>query len=428
MSDHRTTLQILTDLIRIDSQNPPGNEQAMVAYIAAYCDSLGIPYQTFTYQPNRANIFISLGSGTKRPLTLLGHLDTVRADASAWTFDPFAAQIHNGHLYGRGALDMKYMIAAALTVLSHAKRKEPLLQGRMNLLFTADEETGSSQGIRAVLQEREVYEAIADSLVLNEGGGFAMHHGDRLTYLFETGQKSVARLRLTIPEIPGTNPYFPTLAHEAILVEAVKLLQALQLDTELPAAVVALRSLFSSPTDKLAAADRQLLETMSESMVTPTIICGGSRNKNLPKGVKATADFDCRLLPNITKTAFLCAVETALGDLPVTTELTSFSQGYEAEISSDLVALLHTSLKRHNASIEALIPFITPGSNDGKHLRPLGCDVIGFAPLASSQSFGAIMPLIHGVDERISLSSIAFCEDVLLDVCLQYLTGDISRE
>ncbi len=428
MSDHRTTLQILTDLIRIDSQNPPGNEQGMVDYIAAYCDALNVRYKTFTYQPNRSNILITLGSGNKRPLTLLGHLDTVRADAAAWTFDPLSAKIHDGYLYGRGSLDMKYMVATALTILSHLKSKEHLLQGRITLLFTADEETGSLQGIRAVLQENEVREAVAGSLVLNEGGGFAVRHAGRLAYLFETGQKSVARLRLTIPRLPGTNPYFPSLSHEMILTDVLKHLGNIVLDTEPPDAATRLNEAFNSRTGSLEAADRRLFETMSQSMITPTIIHGGSRNKLLGQEVKATIDCDCRLLPNISKQAFLHAVETTLADLPVTCELTSFSEGYEAEIGDEMQELLLTALRRYDRDIEALVPFITPGSNDGKYLRPLGCEVIGFAPLASTQSFASIMPLIHGVDERIALSSLSFCENVLLDVCLQYLTGDTSRE
>jgi acetylornithine deacetylase/succinyl-diaminopimelate desuccinylase-like protein len=423
-----STLELLQDLIRIDSQNPPGNEQGMVDYIAEYCKKLGIEYTIYTYAENRSNLFITFGSGSQRPLTLLGHLDTVRFDSAAWTYPPLGGEIHDNHLYGRGALDMKYFVAAAMTIAGRLHAMQDRLDGPVNVLFTADEETGSSQGIRKVLQEDKVRDAVAGSLVLNEGGGFATFHGRKLTYLFETGQKSVARLRVSIPELPDTNPYFPTLSHEKILVQVVKRLDALDLDTSLPRSVQDLQRVFLDEGTSLSASDRRLFETMSESMITPTIIHGGSRNKQVPEGLKATIDFDCRLLPNMGRQEFLDAIEKAIGDLPVRIELTSFSQGYEATVGPDLVRLLEAALQKHDPEIASLVPFITPGSNDGKYLKPLGCDVLGFAPLSSGQPFSAIMPLMHGVDERISLASLTFCEQVLQDVCLAYLTGDSIRE
>lgn len=423
-----STLELLQDLIRIDSQNPPGNEQGMVDYIAEYCRKLGMQYTIYTYAENRSNLYITFGSGSQRPLTLLGHLDTVRFDSAAWTYPPLGGEIHDNYLYGRGALDMKYFVAAAMTIVGRLHAMQDRLNGPINVLFTADEETGSSQGVRKVLQENKVRDALAGSLVLNEGGGFATRHGRKLTYLFETGQKSVARLRVSIPELPDTNPYFPTLSHEKILVQVIRRLDALKLDTALPRSVEDLKRVFFAENTDFSASDRRLFETMSQSMITPTIIHGGSRNKQLPAGLKAAIDFDCRLLPNLGRQEFLDAIEKAIGDLPVTFELTSFSQGYEATVGPDLVYLLETALQKHDSEIESLVPFITPGSNDGKYLKPLGCDVLGFAPLSSEQPFSSIMPLIHGVDERISLASLTFCEQVLQDVCLTYLTGDTIRE
>lgn len=423
-----TTLDILKDLIRFDTQNPPGDERDMVGYIAAHCERLGIAHTVHTYAERRSNIIITIGERTAlRSLTVLGHVDVVRAEAKGWTCPPFAAQVHDGFLYGRGTLDMKYFIAAAMTVMRRLKAIEPQLRRQIVFLFTADEETGSNFGIKRLLGEESVVEAVAGSIVLNEGGGFALTDGEVTRYLFETGQKSVARLRVTIGELADTNPYFPTLVHESILVEVLQRLQGLDLDAHLPGTIARLQTLFLSEGNTLSEADRKLLQTMSCSMVTPTVIHGGSRNKQLPAKVKGTVDFDCRLLPHITKERFVSLVEDALAGLPVTYELTSFSQGYEAHVDERTLRLLERTLQDHDPQIRSLEPFITPGSNDGKYLRPLGCEILGFAPLDKGQPFSAIMPLIHGVDERISLKSLHFCEQVLHDVCVAYLTGDTDR-
>ncbi|MGH0053501.1 MAG: M20/M25/M40 family metallo-hydrolase [Sphaerochaetaceae bacterium] len=421
MKDSTTTLDILQDLIRLETQNPPGNEKVLVAYIKSYCDQLGVESTVFTYEGNRSNILIRMGIANGRNLVVLGHTDVVTAEPDLWTYDPFAAEIHDGYLYGRGALDMKYFIATALSVMKTLKQNEANLKRQVIFLFTADEETGSSYGLPRVLQEPGIAEDIANSFVLNEGGGFSVFNQQACHYLYETGQKSVCAIRVTIPESPDTNPYFPDLRHEKLVFEVIKRLEAMDLDESIPDTIRALQMVFPEQDP----ATERLIATMSSSMVTATVVKGGSRNPDLPIGVKATIDFDCRLLPHISRSYFEDKVSNALDGLPVSVEILRYSQGYEAQVGDNLVGLLEQVLKRHDPDILSLLPFITPGSNDGKYLLPLGCDVIGFAPLAKEQSFPEIMPLIHGIDERISLDSIAFCTNVITDVCVEYLTGDV---
>ncbi len=344
------------------------------------------------------------------------------ADASLWSHEPFAAEVHDGYLYGRGALDMKYFIASALNCMAALAPRETEMKHSLTCLFTADEETGSTFGLPRVLTEEGIGESLKGSIVLNEGGGFALYQGNDCHYLYETGQKSVCSLRVSIPELPDTNPYFPSLEHEAIMVETIRRLQNLELDAEIPETIQALQKAFlSSSSEKKV---QQLIDTMASSMITATILKSGSRHGELPKGIKAAVDFDCRILPHIQREEFEEKVNSAVADLPVRLEILRYSQGYEAKVSDDIIILLEKTLMKHDREINSLLPFITPGSNDGKHLIPLGCDVIGFAPLAKEQTFADIMPLIHGIDERISLDSIEFCSNVLTDFCSAYLTGD----
>jgi acetylornithine deacetylase/succinyl-diaminopimelate desuccinylase-like protein len=423
----KNSVEILKDLIRLDSQNPPGNEEGVVGYIHDFCEALEIPNTVYSYGNRRANIVLRLGNRAESDLVLLGHTDVVQANASDWTYDPFAAEVHDGYLYGRGALDMKYYLACCLSVARSLKAIEPSLKRGVTMVFTADEEAGSNWGIKKLLQEEGIVEELSSSVVLNEGGGFAVPYRDSLYYLFETGQKSVCRLEATVAEERDADPYFPTLSHEAVLVSALERLGNLQIDESLPKTVQMLTETFDLADETMDPGLRRLLQTMSCSMVTPTLVHGGARNPLLQRGERAKVTFDCRLLPGITETAFLSKARQAVEDLPVEIRCLQFSEGYEADIDHPILSLMERGLKKADPSIVRMLPFITPGSNDGKYLRPLGCDILGFAPLAKADGFTDIMPLIHGVDERIGIASILFCEQVLADVCINYLTGDTNR-
>ncbi|MFW5836302.1 MAG: M20/M25/M40 family metallo-hydrolase, partial [bacterium] len=222
------SLDILRDLIRIDTQNPPGNEAPAVEYVEALCREAGLEYETRTYDGNRANILVRLAPDRDDRLIILGHLDVVKADSAAWDHEPFAAEIDDGYLYGRGALDMKYFVAVALAVLIELKPEEHRLERGITCVFAADEENGGVYGLSRLLEEPGIRDELSGRTVLNEGGGFAWEHGGRWYSLVETGQKSVCRLKVTVPELAGSSPYFPTLEHESILARVVSAVSAVK--------------------------------------------------------------------------------------------------------------------------------------------------------------------------------------------------------
>ncbi len=162
--------EILQDLIRLDSQNPPGNEKLIVDYIQAYCEEISAAYQVYTYEENRSNIIIRMGRQTDENLIILGHLDVVCAHAAHWSHDPFGGEIADGSIHGRGALDMKYFIAAVLSVLRTLKPMEETLDRGITCIFTADEENGSSFGIQRLLCEEGIAQELQGKTVINEGG------------------------------------------------------------------------------------------------------------------------------------------------------------------------------------------------------------------------------------------------------------------
>ena len=429
--------EILQDLIRIDTQNPPGNEAAAVAYIEALCKRVGLDYDTYIYGEARGNIVVRVAPSCTERLVILGHLDVVPADEASWNHQPFGAEIEDGFLYGRGALDMKYFVAVALAVLIALKPREGQLKRGITCLFTADEENGSAFGLPRLLDEPKVREEVAGCTVLNEGGGFAYHHDGHTYSLVDTGQKSVARVRVRVPEIAGSSPYFPTLDHERILTRAIRAVEGVTLPRPIPKTARILLDHFASAAaaddvDQQVALLREgndpfigdFLYTMTHSLITATVVHGGARNPGLPGAVKAEANFDCRLLPGISRQTFARALEEAVAHLPVEATIESFSQGYESDFDNAIVARAQAAIRRADPAIEACLPFVSPGANDGKYLLGLGCTVLGFAPLATSQPFGEVLPLIHGIDERISLESLDFCTTVIGDLCRRYVEGE----
>ena len=453
-----TPLEILQDLIRIDTQNPPGNERAATDYIAALCRDAGLEHEIYTYGEDRSNIIVRLAPARDERLVILGHLDVVQADASAWDHDPFGAEVAEGYLYGRGALDMKYFVAVALSVLVALKPEEENLERGITCVFAADEENGSGFGLPRLLEEESVRRELSGRTVLNEGGGFAYEHDGSWYSLVETGQKSVCRVRVTVPELQDTNPYFPTLDHEETLARSIRAVQGVEVPVPVPHTAMELLGEFTGGTAAGGAGARgagevsaggpsadevnarlvqlqmqgdeflsKLLYAMTHTMIAPTMIHGGSRNPDLPPGIKGQADFDCRLLPGMAEEQFVTALRGALAELPVELSVLSFSSGYESEFSNPILKRAETALRRHDPGIRSCLPFLTPGANDGRHLRPLGCEVLGFAPLARSQPFKEVISMIHGVNERISLESLSFCESVMTDICRDYVQGEESH-
>ncbi|PYV08681.1 MAG: hypothetical protein DMG23_12965 [Acidobacteria bacterium] len=162
-------VRLLQKYLRIDTSNPPGNEQAAAEFFHKLFDSYGIPNTVFTYAPARANLYAVLkGDGTLRPLVLLNHMDVVRAEPRNWKAPPFSGQILNGEVYGRGALDMKDEgLLQAMVMLIAARERLPLKRDLV-FLATADEEVGDA-GSAWVLKNRPDLVRGAEYLI-TEGG------------------------------------------------------------------------------------------------------------------------------------------------------------------------------------------------------------------------------------------------------------------
>ncbi len=188
--------EVLRDLIRIDTTNPPGRETAAATFLQAYLEREGVACELAFRDPDRANLIARIpGTGDGPSLALLGHTDVVYADPEDWTVDPFAAELRDGFVWGRGALDMKVHTAANAVAFARLARSGFRPRGDLVLIAEADEEDGSAHvGLQWLVEARP---DIRTDYAINEGGGERLELADgRVAYLLSTSEKASVPLRL----------------------------------------------------------------------------------------------------------------------------------------------------------------------------------------------------------------------------------------
>ena len=207
--------QLLSDLIRINTTNPPGNETAAAKYLVENLSLEDFNCELFESALGRGSVITRLkGTGEKPSLLLLSHLDVVAANADEWSVDPFGGLVKDGYVWGRGALDMKGMTAIEVMTLKLLKRNNVKLEGDVVLAATADEEQGGLAGVDYLL--RSCPEKIFADYVLNEGGGSAFPTQNKNVYMVQTAEKGLLWLKVKVKGTPGHGS-MPDLADNAIM-------------------------------------------------------------------------------------------------------------------------------------------------------------------------------------------------------------------
>ena len=206
---------LLSDLIRINTTNPPGNETQAATYIAKYLSNEGFETEIVESAPGRGSIITRLkGTGEKPSLLLLSHLDVVAANPNEWSVNPFDGEVKDGYVYGRGAYDMKCMTAIEITVLKLLKKNNINLKGDIVLAATADEEQGGEEGAGYLLKHHK--EKVWCPYVINEGGGLAFPSKNGYVFPVQTAEKGILWLRIKAKGTPGHGST-PNTADNAVL-------------------------------------------------------------------------------------------------------------------------------------------------------------------------------------------------------------------
>ena len=417
--------ELLRELIRLDTVNPPGNETRAAELLRAYLEDAGVECELFAKVPERANLVARIpGRGNGKRLLLLSHTDTVLADPEAWTVDPWSGDVLDGEIWGRGALDMKSQVAASAVTMATLSRERFEPRGDLVFAATADEEVGGEDGVGLSWLCREHPEAVRAEYAVNEGGGDRVVVGERPVYLVSTAEKTSAPFLLRIRGRSG-HASIPGIADNA-LVKAAPLVERLgKFSAEprfLPETETLLAALVGEGTEPSAALERlhELDATLAEAVapmvaltISPTMI-EASRKRNVVPGV-CDVVCDCRLLPGQTADEAEAAIRACLGAGDY--ELSWIEQvgGTRSSMYTPLFeAIAEWVAKAEPGAVVA--PVILSGFTDSHYLREaFGTIAYGFFPLRAMDPDLAAR-LVHSADERIPVDDLQLGTRFLIDL------------
>jgi acetylornithine deacetylase/succinyl-diaminopimelate desuccinylase-like protein len=404
------TADVLGRLIRFNTVNPPGNERAAMEWLRHYLADAGLETELDGAEPERPNLVATLGDPDSGPvLGYLGHVDTVLADPDAWSRDPWSGEQHDGHVWGRGAIDMKSQVAAEAVAAAHLGRSgwRPE-QGALKVFAVVDEETGGALGAQWLTQNRP--DLARCDFLLNEGAGMLMPYGDRRLYGVCCAEKGTFRFALTAQGRAG-HASVPALADNALL----KLLPALErlADPDLPFDLTEetrelVRGLGEDPGDpatalrNIAATEPRIAAIVKANLgltVAPTMISASQKINVVPNAAELRVD--CRAPAGMDGDT----VAERLGPLVDGLELTWLEQvvGNRSPVESKLMDAIRAWVGESDPGAEA-VPTVLPAFTDSRwwrHAFP-DCVAYGFFPQRHQTLYDA-WPLIHGADERIDV-------------------------
>jgi len=437
---------LLSDLIRLDTTNPPGNETAAAQYLNKSLTDEGFKCEIIESAPGRGSLITRMRSSGEKPgLLLLSHLDVVAAVAKEWSVPPFSGAVKDGFVWGRGALDMKGMTAVEVMTLKLLKRHGVNLRGDVVLAATADEEMGGEGGADYLLQHHR--DKIYAPYVLNEGGGSSVPTHTKNVYTVNTEEKGLFWFKVKAHGTPGhgSMPYAadnPIMRMNKVvdrlgnykgkiqLVSSVE--QFLKVFAEEdPSLAEPLKRIIAEP----ACADKVLdgLEKTAMSVVdeirprirvtiTPTVIRGGMKENVIPSECEAV--FDCRVLPGQSIAEAKRLIRELLADVgleKLTFEDIQVQEPSGSSMNTPLYRVIGEVLREFEPGC-AVAPVLMPGGTDSRFFRRLGSVCYGFHPLRSESRYGVkTTRREHGIDERISVENLVFGTSVMYETVRRFL-------
>ncbi len=417
------TAQRLAEYLRVRTVNPPGNETEGARWLQQLLAREGIQSQIFESSPGRGNLYARLeGTGEKRPVILLSHIDVVPATDSAWQVNPWAGETRDGYVWGRGALDMKgQAIVGAMTMIALKRRGVPLKRDLI-LLANADEETGSTG---AEWFAREKADLIRDAeYLLNEGGSNQLGADGRLGYYgIGVTEKIPYWVRLTARGAPGHGSIPRPDNSAARLSRALGRIAAYESPIRVtPAAARFFRDLSTRERDPqrrrwladAAAAVRTregrafygsnpYYNALLRNTISITVLHGSEKTNVIPP--QATAELDVRLLPGVQPAELLGELRGVIADSAV--EITPLRPDRQAN-TSPLEGELMQAIREAVDSLDpgALITTtMLSGFTDSYYYRALGIGAYGVEPFRTTVADDRT---VHGNDERVSVENVRF--------------------
>jgi len=422
----------LSAYIQVNTQNPPGNETRGAEFFAAIFDEAGIEYETAESAPGRGNIWARLEGGDEPALVLLNHMDVVPADLRYWSANPFGGAIRDGHIYGRGALDMKGLGIIQLQAFLALHASGARLNRDVIFVATADEEAGGAYGAGWLVENRpEIFEGVG--YLLNEGGGGTII-GEDTVFSVELTQKVPLWLRLVAHGNPGhgSTPQVETAVTRAL--RAGDRLARTRFEARVVPAVQALfEGMAPYQNEQIAARYADIENSVKDpefmtylQLTNPghhallrntcslTGMQGSSKINVVP--TEAIIELDCRLLPDQDPDAFMEELTHIINDPNVTIEKI---MGFTPAVSTPdnpLFRLIEDIYGKHFPG-SVVVPGVATGFTDSHFFRDLGIVSYGFSTTVIP---GPDRRGVHGNNERISVENMERGTRAMIDLLEQF--------
>lgn len=414
-------VELLQRLLRFDTSNPPGNERECIDWIGGLLESLGCEVRIVASEAERPNLIARLvGRGECAPLLLQGHVDVVAA-RGRWRHEPFAGELHDGYVWGRGALDMKGGVAMMLAAFMRAKASAAPPPGDVILCLMADEETGGDLGAEFLVREHpELFAGVR--YAIGEFGGFTMDVAGRRFYPIMVAEKQVcwSRAILRGPAGHGSMPIrdgamgrlgrlLQRLDRRRLPVHVTTvtraMIETIAADVPPPLALPLKGLLVPRLTDRLldVMGERgRVFDPLLHNTVSATIVDGGQKVNVIPDAITLT--LDGRLLPGFAP-GQLFAELRALAGVEMEFEILRHDP-VAAEPDMGLFDMLAGVLAELDPRAKA-IPMLLPGITDGRFFSRLGIQTYGFLPMQLPAKL-PFMQLIHAENERLPADALEF--------------------
>jgi len=413
------TLQHLSELVKIDTSNPPGNETRVAEYVKAVLAAEGIESELYALDPDRANLVARInGNGSKRPILVMGHTDVVGVQADRWTEEPFSGLRKDGWVYGRGTLDDKDSVAAGMMVLIMLKRYGVELDRDIIFLAESGEEGTPQVGINFMVDKH--WDAIDAEYCLAEGGGGILEEQGVKVVGVQTTEKMPRRVTLIARGTAGHGSVPRTDNAVAAIARAVARADAWHTEMRLNGTTEAYfdrLATISEPEDAFRyqnvdnpeesdAIQQHFLEnfpyhySVLRTSVVPTIIDAGFRKNVIPS--EATAMLDIRMLPDEDVEAFYAQLAKVIDDPNV--EIVPENIYRPAAPPSGLDNAMFESIERVAGEIypdAIVLPTMSTGATDMAQVRAKGVPAYGIGPIRSIAELNSGNGA-HSDNERVS--------------------------
>jgi acetylornithine deacetylase/succinyl-diaminopimelate desuccinylase-like protein len=412
-------VDLMQKYLRINTSNPPGNEIETAKWLKSIFDQNGIQNEIFEYKPARANIIARLkGNGSKRPIILLSHMDVVTADPAAWEVDPFSAEIRQGSIYGRGALDMKSEGLIQLMTMLILKQHHVSLSRDVIFIATADEEVKDEGSYWMIANKSALFK---DAEYLLTEGGDNLLEGNAVKYVgVDVAEKAPFWLQLKATGQPGhgsrpiadsaTNRLVRAMSRVINWQTPIKLLPAVEkfFKDVAPLQPEPLRAKFANISNALKepAFVRELTSQreynfLLRNTISLTMLNGSKQTNVIPN--EATCNIDVRLLPDEKTEDFLAALKGIIADPTISIEnVNTFKPPNSSAVDTELFKVIAQVTKENHP--EAIVTTkMLSGYTESQLYRQLGITAYGWAPFYTTveENQG-----VHGNNERITVKNI----------------------